>query len=171
MRRHALLTASTAVVLLAFGLGAVADAAPCWRSPVSGQIVDHFRAPSCPYCAGNRGIEYQTSAEGVVRSVAAGSVVFSGSVAETSYVIVEHANGWKVTYGQLSEVRVRRGSPVARGAVLGRVDDRFYFGLRVNGRYRDPEPYLGQLAGRPRLVPIDGTARRRAPTAAWSCNG
>ncbi len=171
MRRRVLLAAGTAVSLLTFGLGAVADAAPCWRPPVTGQIVDHFRAPSCPYCAGNRGIEYQTNSAGVVRSVAAGSVAFSGFVAGTSYVVIEHADGWKVTYGQLSDVRVGRGAKVASGAVLGRVGHQFYFGLRVNGRYRDPEPYLGRLAGRPRLVPIDGTARRPAPAGVWSCNG
>jgi murein DD-endopeptidase MepM/ murein hydrolase activator NlpD len=171
MRRRALLAASTAVSLFTFGLGATADAAPCWRPPVTGQIVDHFRAPACPYCVGNRGIEYRTSTAGIVRSVAAGRVVFSGLVARTSYVVIEHANGWKVTYGQLSESRVRRGSNVARGAVLGWVESGFYFGLRVNGLYRDPESYLGRLAGRPRLVPIDGTNRRRPKIALSSCNG
>ena len=169
MRRRALLAASTAVVLLTFGRGAVADAAPCWQPPVTGQIVDHFRAPSCPYCAGNRGIEYQTSTAGVVRSVAAGHVAFSGSVAGTSYVVIEHIDGWKVTYGRLSDVQVKRGASVGRGAVLGSAGGRFYFGLRVNGLYRDPEPYLGHLDGRPRLVPTDGTARRPLPTAVWSC--
>jgi murein DD-endopeptidase MepM/ murein hydrolase activator NlpD len=169
MRRRALFAASTAVSLLTFGLGATAEAAPCWRPPVTGQIIDHFRAPACRYCPGNRGIEYRTSTSGVVRSVAAGRVVFSGLVARTRYVVIEHANGWKVTYGRLSESQVRRGSNVARGAVLGRVEGRFYLGLRTNGMYRDPESYLGNLVGRARLVPIDGTEQRSLKTAFWSC--
>ena len=170
MRRRSLLAAATAVSILTFGLEGAAEAAPCWRPPVTGQIVDPFRAPTCPYCAGNRGIEYGISATGVVRSVAAGSVAFSGSVAGTSYIVVEHVDGWLVTYGKLRDVRVRRGARVARGVVLGRADGQFYFGLRVNSVYRDPEPYLGHLVGLPRLVPIDGTARRRAPAAVWSCD-
>lgn len=171
MRERLCLAATTVALLLTFSVVAVADAAPCWRPPVAGRIVDDFRAPSCPYCAGNRGIEYQTSAAGVVRSVAAGRVAFSGAVAGTIYVVIEHVDGWKVTYGLLSEANVRRGDPIARGAVLGKVGRRFHFGLRVSGEYRDPEPYLGNLVGLPRLVPIDGTARRPAPAGVWVCTG
>lgn len=169
MQGRALLPVGTAMSILTFSFGAVSPAVPCWQPPVTGPIIDPFRAPPCRYCAGRRGIDFQTGAASAVRPVAAGRVTFSGPVAGTSYVVVEHANGWKVTYGELSGVRVRRGASVARGAVLGTADGRFHFGLRANGRYRDPEPYLGHLVGRPRLVPIDGTARRRGPTSVWSC--
>ncbi|MBT5276182.1 MAG: M23 family metallopeptidase [Ilumatobacter sp.] len=169
MQGRALLAVGTAMSILTFSFGAVAEATPCWQPPVTGPIVDPFRAPPCRYCAGHRGIDFRTGAASAVRSVAAGRVAFSGPVAGTIYVVVEHANGWKVTYGELSGVRVRRGVSVARGAVLGTADGRFHFGLRVDGRYRDPEPYLGHLVGRPRLVPIDGTARRSGPTPVWSC--
>jgi len=169
MQGRALLAVGTAMSILTFSFGAVAEATPCWQPPVTGPIVDPFRAPPCRYCAGHRGIDFRTGAASAVRSVAAGRVAFSGPVAGTIYVVVEHANGWKVTYGELSGVRVRRGVSVARGAVLGTADGRFHFGLRVDGRYRDPEHYLGHLVGRPRLVPIDGTVRRSGPTPVWSC--
>ena len=169
MQGRALLPVGTAMSILTFSFGAVSEAVPCWQPPVTGPIIGPFRAPPCRYCAGHRGIDFQTGAASAVRPVAAGRVTFSGPVAGTSYVVVEHANGWKVTYGELSGVRVRRGASVARGAVLGTANGRFYFGLRANGRYRDSEPYLGHLVGRPRLVPIDGTARRRGPTSVWSC--
>lgn len=78
--------------------------AACWREPVIGVVVDPFRPPPCPWCAGNRGLEYRTAPGGRVRSVAAGTVAFSGAVAGTRYVVVTLASGWKVTYG-----RPRRG--------------------------------------------------------------
>jgi murein DD-endopeptidase MepM/ murein hydrolase activator NlpD len=169
MMRHRWLLAAGLAVSLLVATPESAAAAPCWRPPVVGAIIDHFREPSCPYCAGNRGIEYQTSAPVGVRSVEAGRVVFSGAVARTRYVVVELRNGWKLTYGGLGEATVRRGDEVGPGTVLGTVAGRFHFGLRVNGVYRDPAPFFGRLVGRPRLVPIDGTSRRPPPPAVWSC--
>ena len=169
MRHRALLIVGVAASLLAIGADS-AGAAPCWRPPVTGQIADHFRAPPCPYCAGNRGIEYRTATSAVVRSVEAGRVVFSGPVAGVRYVVVEHRNGWRLTYGRLREVSVRRGDAVARSAVLGTTGRGFHFGLRVGGVYRDPEPHFGRLVGRPRLVPIDGTLRRPPPGGTFVCH-
>lgn len=144
-------------------------AAPCWQPPVRGTIVDRFREPPCPYCAGNRGIEYRVASSSEVRAVQAGRVTFSGDVAGTIYVVVEHANGWKVTYGNLSAAEVRRGRTVVRGAVLGQTTGTFFFGLRVLGEYRDPERYFGRMVGTPRLVPVDGTRRRPAPAPRLTC--
>lgn len=159
MRRPFLRAACAAFWLFTLVTGDVADAAPCWLPPVSGPVIDPFRAPLCPYCAGNRGIEYRTSAPAVVRSVGAGRVTFSGMVAGTGYVVVETAEGWRLTYGGLSNVAVERGARVGRGIVLGLANGRLHFGLRVNGEYRDPAGYLGDAVGRPHLVPTDGTAK------------
>lgn len=169
MRLRVFLAAGAAVATLAQSVDSAAAAAPCWRPPVAGQIIEHFREPSCPYCAGKRGIEYRTSPSALVRTVEAGRVTFSGVVAGTGYVVVDHSNGWKVTYGRLLDIGVRRGDTVARGHVLGSAAHRFYFGLRVQLEYRDPEPYFGRLVGRPRLVPVDGTPRRPPPMARRSC--
>ena len=144
MRYRTLLIAGLATWMFTLAAES-AVAAPCWRPPVSGQVVDHFRSPWCPYCAGNRGIEYRTDGSVVVRSVQAGRVVFSGSVGGTRYVVIDHRNGWKLTYGRLSETELRRGEVVVSGAVVGSVDGSFHFGLRVNGSYRDPAPYIGRL--------------------------
>lgn len=146
-----------------------AHAAPCWVPPVRGDIIDPFRKPPCPYCAGNRGIEYRVSPGQPVRAVQAGEVTYAGSVAATSYVVITHANGWKITYGRLAAIEVTRGQRVARGTQLGVTGSTFYFGLRVDDDYTDPAPFLAQQRGRPRLVPIDGTPRRRPPEPRWSC--
>jgi len=170
MRRiRTVLTAILSLTLSVAPASLPAHAAPCWRPPVSGQITDHFRPPACPYCAGNRGIEYRTARNAPVRAVEAGIVTFSGRVASTAYVVIEHRNNWKVTYGRLTETLVERGQRVARGARVGVAGPDFYFGLRINDQYRDPETLLGTEIGRPRLVPVDGTARRAVPSSRWAC--
>ncbi len=143
--------------------------AACWREPVIGVVVDPFRPPPCPWCAGNRGLEYRTAPGGRVRSVAAGTVAFSGAVAGTRYVVVTLASGWKVTYGRLAGTAVARGDRVVAGAVVGTVGRAFFFGLRVGGSYVDPAPHLGRLVGRPRLIPLDGGPPRPAPPPMLRC--
>jgi murein DD-endopeptidase MepM/ murein hydrolase activator NlpD len=143
--------------------------ADCWRPPVDGVVVDPFREPPCRWCAGNRGLEWLTADGAAVRAAAAGVVTFGGTVAGTSYVVVRLANGWLLTYGRLATREVATGDPVVTGGVLGTTDGRLFFGLRVDGRYVDPARYLGELIGRPRLVPADGRAARPAPPPRLAC--
>jgi murein DD-endopeptidase MepM/ murein hydrolase activator NlpD len=144
-----------AVLAVAGGTGVVA--APCWEPPVVGRIVDPYRAPACRWCPGNRGIEYAVQQAARVRAVAAGTVTFSGSVAGVAYVVVEHANGWRTTYGGLRDVAVAQDARVVARTVVGTTTSRFHFGLRDRSGYRDPAPFLGRWVYRARLVPIDGS--------------
>jgi murein DD-endopeptidase MepM/ murein hydrolase activator NlpD len=141
----------------ALALPAPVDAPPCLRPPVIGTIVDPFRAPACEWCAGNRGIEYRVGPDVAVRAAATGTVTFVGSVAGTTYLVVELPNGWRLTYGRLDDTRLRLGDPVAAGSVVGRVTGDFHFGLRIGDEYRDPALFIGQAVGRTRLIPLDGT--------------
>ena len=143
---------------------------PCWNPPVGGRIVDPFRMPGCTWCPGNRGIEYEVAPATLVRSVAAGTVEFSGVVAGERYVVVRLPTGWQLTYGRISRSNVDLGHAVLAGTVIGVADATFLFGLRVDGDYSDPAPYLGTPAGRRRLVPIDGRPARPAPAAAPQCD-
>ena len=156
-------------LVVASGPSTGAVSAACWRPPVVGQVVDPFRPPPCPFCAGNRGLEYETTPGSAVRAVAAGEVTFSGSVAGTRYVVVRLANGWLVTYGRLSATGVRRGAPVIAGSIVGRSGGALFLGLRIDGNYVDPAPYLGSLVGRWRLVPGDGSAASPAPPPRLRC--
>ena len=123
-------------------------ATPCWRPPVTaGRVVDEFRRPACPFCAGNRGLEYRVPASAEVSAVASGVVTWAGQVAGTRYVVVRHGNGWRVTYGRLSVTSLRRGDHIVRGSVVGTASGDFYFGLRVGEAYRDPAPHLDRLVG------------------------
>jgi murein DD-endopeptidase MepM/ murein hydrolase activator NlpD len=133
----------------------------CWAPPVDAPITDPYRAPPCAYCPGNRGIEFDPRPGQDVRAVQAGIVSFAGTVAGTRYVVVDHADGLRATYGQLAAVAVRRGDRVGSGDHIGTTSDRFYFGLRrgvaPNDLPVDPTPMLGVRTYAPRLIPVDGT--------------
>ncbi|MBI5089792.1 MAG: M23 family metallopeptidase [Actinobacteria bacterium] len=135
--------------------------APCWAPPVDAPIIDPYRAPTCTYCPGNRGIEYGPRPGQAVTAVAAGTVSFAGVVAGTRYVVIEHADGLRATYGRLATIAVARGASVTPGTRLGTTTDAFYFGLRRGvapaDQPVDPTPFLGVRRFPVRLVPIDGT--------------
>jgi murein DD-endopeptidase MepM/ murein hydrolase activator NlpD len=141
----------------------------CYLPPVESPIVDPFRAPPCAYCAGNRGLEYRPHPGARVVAASAGVVEFNGVVAGVRYLVVRQVDGRSATYGRLAGAGVEVGARVDAGQVLGSTTERFYFGLREGDRYVDPAPFLGILRYRPRLVPVDGSARRRAPPPTMVC--
>ena len=145
------------------------EAAPCWQPPVEATIVDDFRAPPCVWCAGNRGLEYAIDGTTVVHVAASGRVEFVGAVAGVRYVVVRLSNGWRHTYGKLRSTSLETGDIVLAGGTIGRVTDRFFFGLRIGDDYADPAPHLGVMRARPRLVPIDATPPRPAPPTRPVC--
>ena len=158
-------------VALVIGAVAAASAGPasvhaaeCFWPPVAAPIVDHFRDPACPYCAGNRGLEYATAPGTAVRALAAGTVTFAGDVAGTRYLVVEHADGRRATYGRLDTMNAVNGAVVAAGSVVATTTAALFVGLRDGEIYVDPEPLLGRLRRPARLVPMDGTPAR-PPTA------
>jgi murein DD-endopeptidase MepM/ murein hydrolase activator NlpD len=165
----------TVVALMAAAMGpgagmpVAATTPPCLRPPVAGVVVDPFRAPPCRWCAGNRGIEFGVDPDARVVNAATGRVEFAGVVAGTVYVVVRLPNGWRLTYGELTEVLVRGGEPVLAGRLLGRAAGIFHFGLRIGDDYADPAPYIGRVTGRPRLVPVDGSAARAVPSHEVRC--
>lgn len=160
-----------AVVSAALLGGAVPKSAvaACWRPPVVGVVVDAYREPACRWCAGNRGLEYRVEGELAVRVAAPGRVVYAGAVAGDRYVVVELANGWRHTYGRLSSTQLQTGDVVLAHAEIGRAVHRFFFGLRIGDDYADPAPHLGSIVGRWRLIPLDGTAARPAPSPSIRC--
>ncbi len=164
-------SAAVGIGLLALAVatpGAV-DAAPCWPRPVSGVVIDPYREPPCRWCAGNRGIEYRVSAGSAVTVAASGRVEFAGTVVDVRYVVVRLPNGWRHTYGRLASTALRIGDAVLAGGRIGRASGTFFFGLRIGDEYADPTSFIGELRGRPRLTPVDGTRARPAPRPTLSC--
>jgi murein DD-endopeptidase MepM/ murein hydrolase activator NlpD len=166
--RRVFTIASLSVLAVALN-PSTAAAAPCWFPPVVGTVTDPFREPPCPWCAGNRGLEYRVAGRTVVRAAASGRVVFAGSVAGVRYVVVQLANGWRHTYGRLVSTPLELGDAVLANAIVGVGADTFFFGLRIGDDYSDPAPFIGVMRTRPRLVPIDATPPRPAAPARPRC--
>ncbi len=154
-------------VLMAFTPGRATD--ECLIPPVVAPVVVPFRAPSCPYCAGQRGIEYQVGAAVPVHAVASGRVVFSGVVVGIRYVVIEHLNGVLATYGMLVDVTVHRDVVVRSGQLVGHASTRLYFGVRRAGEYVDPLSLFDPARLRPRLVPLDDAPARAARRHVPAC--
>lgn len=136
-----------------------------YRSPVDLPIVDPFRLPDGPYRAGNRGLEYNTTAGVIVRTIGAGVVTFAGPVAGSWFVTVRHPDGLRSSYSFLATVSVGADDLVAPGEQLGSTSERrFHLGVREGDRYIDPFPLLG-TRGRAWLIPLgrfgDGSGCRR----------
>lgn len=160
---------ATVIILVVAGGPAGLASAECWWPPVSAPISDRFREPGCPWCPGNRGIEYATTPGQRVVNVATGWVTFAGSVAGTSYVVVDVGSGRRVTYGRLLAVGHDVGDLVVRGTPLGRAGPGFHLGVRSGERYVDPTPLIGWFVGRPRLVPVTGAPPAAAPAPMLRC--
>jgi hypothetical protein len=173
--RHAIAILSLSAVLTA-GVSRPVSAAPCWEPPVAAPVVDPYRPPACPWCPGNRGLTFGTSPGAEVRAAAAGRVTFAGPVAATVYLVVELANGWRITYGNLAELTVGHGDAVVAGMLLGYAAGDFHLGLRDRvaagaDAYLDPTPYVGVWRHRVRLIPTDGTPAAPAPAPTLHCPG
>ncbi len=145
-------------------------AAPCWFAPVVGTIIDPYREPPCAWCAGNRGLDYRVGGDAQVGAAASGRVVFVGTVVDVRYVVIQLPSGWRHTYGRLTSTSLEKGDVVLARSPVGRAAGAFFFGLRVGEDYADPEPFIGVLRGRPRLVPVDGTPARPTPPARPRCS-
>ncbi len=124
--------------------------------PTQFAVSDSFRAPTCMWCAGNRGIEYLTPPQAPVHSAASGVVTYVGSVAGTLYVVVRAANGVLVTHGRLERAVVKAGDRVVAGFRIGNSSSGLYIGVRRLGAYLDPTtcaPATNNPSGlRPRAV-------------------
>jgi murein DD-endopeptidase MepM/ murein hydrolase activator NlpD len=159
-----------AVVAVVAGVSPAAVAAgTCYPPPVEAPVAVAYREPACRYCAGHRGIDFDSRAGDSVRAVAEGEVTFAGSVAGTRYVVVAHADGLRATYGGLDRVLVAEGGVVRQGQRLATAGGLLYFGFRRGDEYVDPTPLLGRWRRQVRLVPTDGSARRPAPPARLEC--
>ncbi|MFZ9482711.1 MAG: murein hydrolase activator EnvC family protein [Ilumatobacteraceae bacterium] len=152
-------------------LGSPSDSVSCLVAPVTAPVSEPFEAPTCPYCAGHRGVEYSTSPGEPVTAASEGVVTFAGQVAGVRWVVVADLPGRLVSYGYLRTSVVAVGEQVAVGEVLGTSSERLYLGVRQDDAPVDPAPLLaGTVAvSRPRLVPSDGSPGRPAPVVATTC--
>ncbi|MEM9201707.1 MAG: peptidoglycan DD-metalloendopeptidase family protein [Actinomycetota bacterium] len=155
MRRFVVLSVVVVVAVLASSVRPVDAASIVLRAPVDAAVADPFRAPDTAYGAGNRGIEYATSAGDRVVAAAPGVVVFAGPVAGDIWVTIDHGGGLKTSYGPLQVRSVAVGDAVQRADRVGAANGPLHFSVRIHGVYVDPAPLFGELVINVRLVPHD----------------
>jgi Peptidase family M23/Putative serine esterase (DUF676) len=128
-------------------------ARPWLIPPVDGPIIARFQAPGTDWGPGHRGVDFYAAPETAVRAAASGRVAFAGSVAGVNAVTLEHRGDVATTYTDLAEILVAEGSYVLQGEWIGRSgtphrgggEAGIHFGVKVAGRYVDPEDFLGPL--------------------------
>lgn len=82
------------------------------NSLVYDPTLDQYRTNDSIYIAADEGTNVLAAADGVVSEVVEDET-------KGNYVVIEHENGWKTTYSQLSDIDVSEGSAVSKGDVLG----------------------------------------------------
>jgi murein DD-endopeptidase MepM/ murein hydrolase activator NlpD len=154
---------------------------PPLRMPLAGSIVRGFEASAGTYGPGLRGVDVGGRVGEAVRAPAGGRVEFAGPVAGVTWVSLLVAPGVTVTVGPLLDAQVAAGQRVRALAPVGRLGPghgpalgpghgpalgpghqpahvpaygmALHLGLRVDGVYVDPLPYLLDRP-RPRLAPL-----------------
>jgi septal ring factor EnvC (AmiA/AmiB activator) len=142
---------------------------PVLHAPVTGPLLRGFDAVAGPFGAGHRGLDFGAASGAAVRAPAKGRITFAGKVVGTTWLTIEVAPAVLVTLGPLKTVATSVGRKVAVGEAVGTLAPghpivspsptqptdlaALHLGLRVNGVYVDPLPWLADLA-RPRLAPL-----------------
>lgn len=152
-----LAVAAAAVAFLATGTSAAADPAARFRPPLPQlTVAEPFDEPEARWLPGHRGVDLTAAAGSEVRSPAAGTVSFAGTVVDRPVVSIDHG-GLRTTYEPVL-ARVARGQSVAPGDVIGVIGDGghcsgrcLHWGAIVDERYLDPLALL--IDYRPVLKP------------------
>jgi murein DD-endopeptidase MepM/ murein hydrolase activator NlpD len=144
--------------------------AASWERPVRGPVLRPFALSADRYARGqHRGVDLGAPLGAAVRAACGGRVRFAGSVPGGGRTVSVGCGALVATYQHLGVAAVRRGEPVAPGAVIGTVgrsghprDPRshLHLGAReaASGRYVDPLALLGPS---PRAIPPVALAPRR----------
>lgn len=114
--------------------------------PVPGQVIRRFDPPDHAYGPGHRGVDLAATGGAVVRTTLPGRISFSGLVARTGWVTVDHGAGLRTTYGPVTD-RLDTGVAVVAGAVIGRLEAgaiHLDWGARLHDDYIDPLSLLSR---------------------------
>ena len=130
-------------------------------TPVRGPIIDPWRPPTTPYGPGNRGVDIGSTSGAIVVSPADGTVSFAGAIGDDRFVVVESADGIRITVGFLASIQVRSGQVVRRGQTIGRSGVSVHVGARIGDDYIDPTPLFSGGPPRLRLIAVAGSDRAK----------
>ncbi|WP_081697183.1 M23 family metallopeptidase [Actinomyces johnsonii] len=89
-----------------------------WPTGAPATVVEGFDPPAVVWGRGHRGVDLAAAEGTQIRSAAAGTVVFAGTVAGRPVVSVDHGDGIRTTYEPV-EPSVSAGETVDAGQVIG----------------------------------------------------
>ncbi len=123
--------------------------------PADGPVVASFgrqKHPSFNTYVNKKGIEIQTRDGSAIKAVFGGNVVFADWLKGYGLVVIlDHHNGFFSFYAHASNLVVKQGDEVVRGAVLGHTgasgltdQSILYFELRKGTRPVDPQQWLAK---------------------------
>ncbi len=134
------------------GTVAVADPMPRDQLPESGgkllvPVEGQIARPYSGSPGGNHGIDFSARAGSSVRASDDGSVVLvSPSETHTTIVLIRHDDNLYTVYSRITGVTVKKGDPVTRGQIVGRVVEGspslFHYQVRQGTESVDPVPLL-----------------------------
>jgi septal ring factor EnvC (AmiA/AmiB activator) len=114
--------------------------------PVQGQVVTQFGNivdPRYGTVTKSSGIDILTKSGSPVLAVDSGKVSFADIfIGYGRMVIIDHGNRSHSIYSKLSDVKVKVGAFVARGATIAVSGDTLHFEFRVGGKSVDPLEWL-----------------------------
>jgi len=114
--------------------------------PADGIVVTQFGNvvdPKYGTVTKSSGIDIATTSGRPVLAVDSGLVSFADVfIGYGRMVIIDHGSRMHSIYSKLTDVKVRVGATVAKGAVIGLSGDTLHFEFRVGGRSVDPLEWL-----------------------------
>lgn len=126
----------------------VASAAPEFRWPAHGRIIQGFKA------GGNDGINIAVPEGTAIKAVDDGVVAYAGDELKGygKLVLIRHSNGFVSAYADNQDLEVKRGDTVKRGQVIAKSGEtgnvaspQLHFELRKGSTPVDPTQYLAGL--------------------------
>lgn len=138
--------------------------ASAWTWPLSPRpaVLRAFDPPAKPWLSGHRGVDLEAAFDGApLKSPAAGTVSFVGTVVDRPVITIDHGNGLRSSFEPVAS-SLRAGSAVAEGDVLGQVQTGhcgpappcLHWGVRRGEDYVNPLAFVMDLRPSVLLPPL-----------------
>ncbi|GIU55136.1 M23 family metallopeptidase [Arthrobacter sp. NicSoilC12] len=139
--------------------------ASAWSWPLSPRpaVLRAFDPPAKPWLSGHRGVDLEAAFDDApLKSPAAGTVSFVGTVVDRPVITIDHGNGLRSSFEPVAS-SLRAGSAVAEGDVLGQVQTGhcgpappcLHWGVRRGEDYVNPLAFVMDLRPSVLLPPLN----------------
>jgi len=109
-----------------------------FAKPLDGEIITEFELGK------NKGIDIAVNEESNVSSIGSGTVIFSGNNQQFGNLVIVKLDkeDLEVAYAHLKDLSVKKGSKIAKGDMIGHVDNKLYLAMRKGKIAVDPTKYI-----------------------------